>query len=235
MLEVKDLIVSYGKAEVLKGISIQTGERGIVTVLGANGAGKTTLLRTISGLIRPISGEIWFREMRIDKLPPYKIVRLGISHVQEGRGLFVPMTVQDNLRLGSYLRKDKHGVAKDTENIYQSFPILKERRMQIAGSLSGGEQQMLAISRSLMTKPKLLLMDEPSLGLSPLLVKTLANIIKSIRETGIGIVLVEQNAQMALNLSEKAYILQTGSITLQGESTKIASDVRLTEAYLGVR
>jgi branched-chain amino acid transport system ATP-binding protein len=235
MLEVRDIRASYGIAEVLKGVSIKVESGTICVVLGANGAGKTTLLRTISGLIKPSSGEIWFEGKRIDKLSPYKIVRLGISHVPEGKRLFRGMTVEDNLKLGAYLRKDKEEVAKDIDWVNELFPILCQRRTLMAGSLSGGEQQMLAIARGLMTKPKLFLMDEPSLGLSPILVQRIGTTITNIREIGISVVLVEQNAYMALNLSERAYVLQIGSIALQGESKKLSSDPALIEAYLSLR
>ena len=235
MLEVRDIRASYGIAEVLKGVSIKVETGTICVVLGANGAGKTTLLRTISGLIKPSSGEIWFEGKRIDKLSPYKIVRLGISHVPEGKRLFRGMTVEDNLKLGAYLRKDKEEVAKDIDWVNELFPILCQRRTLMAGSLSGGEQQMLAIARGLMTKPKLFLMDEPSLGLSPILVQRIGTTIANIREIGISVVLVEQNAYMALNLSERAYVLQIGSIALQGESKKLSSDPALIEAYLSLR
>jgi len=235
VLEVKDVRASYSMGEVLKGVSIKVESGTICVVLGANGAGKTTLLRTISGLIKPASGEIWFQSKRIDTLSPYEIVRLGISHVPEGRRLFMGMRVEDNLKLGAYLRKDKDQVAKDIERMYELFPILWERRTLLAGSLSGGEQQMLAIARGLMTKPKLFLMDEPSLGLSPVLVQRIATTIANVKETGIGVLLVEQNAYVALNLSEKAYVLQIGSIALQGESKKLASDPALIEAYLSLR
>lgn len=233
MLEVKDLRVHYGKGEVLKGISLKAEEGRIVALLGANGAGKTTLLRTISGLKRATSGEIWFQGKRIDHLAPHSIVKLGISHLPEGRKLHLPLTVQDNLELGAYLRKDKAGISNDLEKIYERFPVMKERRKQIAGSLSGGEQQMLAISRCLMSRPKLVLMDEPTFGLSPIMVKTLANIINDIKKDGIGVILVEQNARMALQISEKAYVLQIGSIVFQGESQTMYNDPRLKEAFIG--
>lgn len=236
VLQVKDLTVCYGKAEALKSISLEVdGEGTIIAVLGANGAGKTTLLRTVSGLMRPSSGEIRFQGERINNLRPHEIVKLGISHVPEGRRIFMPMKVEDNLRLGAYLRNDHDGVSKDIENLYRTFPVLKERGKQIAGSLSGGEQQMLAIARGLMTGPELLLLDEPSVGLSPLLVREMGNIITNIKEEGRSILLVEQNVHMALSLSEKAYILQTGRIVLEEESKKIAGDARLTEAYIGMK
>lgn len=233
LLEIKDLRVHYGRAEALKGISISVEEGTIVALIGANGAGKTTTLRTISGLKRPTSGEIWFKCKRIDRVPPHHIVKLGIGHIPEGRGVFAPMTVLDNLLMGAYLRKDRDQIDKDIDSIYQHFPILKERSKQGAGSLSGGEQQMLAVGRALMNNPKLLLMDEPSMGLSPILVADVGNIIRDINRTGITIILVEQNARMALELANKAYVLEVGSITLKGDAKELANDERVKKAYLG--
>jgi len=234
LLEIKALRVHYGKAEALKGISLSVDEGAIVALIGANGAGKTTTLRTMSGLKVPTSGEIWFQGKRIDAMPAHDIVKLGIAHIPEGRIVFAPMTVLDNLRMGAYLRKDKHQIARDLDIMYERFPVLKERHKQLAGSLSGGEQQMLAIARALMTRPKLLLMDEPSMGLSPILVEEVGNIIRDINEGGIGIILVEQNARMALGLANKAYILEVGSITLEGDAKELANDERVKKAYLGV-
>jgi len=233
LLEVKNLRVHYGKAEALKGISIGVEEGAIVTLIGANGAGKTTTLRTISGIKVPTSGEIWFEGKRIDGVPSHDIVRLGIGHIPEGRRLFATMTVLENLEVGSYRRKDRRGIARDLEKIYEHFPVLKERRGQAAGSLSGGEQQMLATARALMTSPKLLLMDEPSLGLSPILVEEVGNIITDINRDGVSIILVEQNARMALRLADKAYVLEVGSIALEGDAKKLASDEHVKKAYLG--
>ena len=234
LLEIKDLKVHYGRAEALKGISLSVDEGAIVALVGANGAGKTTTLRTISGLKGPTSGEIWFQGKRIDGMPAHEIVKLGIGHIPEGRMVLAPMTVLDNLKMGAYLRKDKHQIARDLDIMYERFPVLKERHKQLAGSLSGGEQQMLAIARALMTRPKLLLMDEPSMGLSPILVEEVGNIIRDINEGGIGIILVEQNARMALGLANKAYILEVGSITLEGDAKELANDERVKKAYLGV-
>ena len=234
LLEIKDLRVHYGKAEALKGISLSVDEGAIVALIGANGAGKTTTLRTMSGLKVPTSGEIWFQGKRIDGMPAHEIVKLGIGHIPEGSMVLAPMTVLDNLKMGAYLRKDKHQIARDLDIMYERFPVLKERHKQLAGSLSGGEQQMLAIARALMTSPKLLLMDEPSMGLSPILVEEVGNIIRNINEGGIGIILVEQNARMALGLANKAYILEVGSITLEGDAKEIANDERVKKAYLGV-
>jgi branched-chain amino acid transport system ATP-binding protein len=234
LLEIKDLIVHYGKAEALKGISLSVDEGAIVALIGANGAGKTTTLRTMSGLKVPTSGEIWFQGKRIDGMPAHEIVKLGIGHIPEGRMVLAPMTVLDNLKMGAYLRKDKHQIARDVDIMYERFPVLKVRHKQLAGSLSGGEQQMLAIARALMTRPKLLLMDEPSMGLSPILVEEVSNIVRDINEGGIGIMLVEQNARMALGLANKAYILEVGSRTLEGDAKEIANDERVKKAYLGV-
>ena len=233
LLEIKDLRVHYGRAEALKGISISVEEGTIVALIGANGAGKTTTLRTISGLKRPTSGEIWFQGKRIDRMQAHHIIKLGIGHIPEGRGVFAPMTVLDNLLMGAYLRKDRDQIDKDIDSIYQHFPILKERSKQGAGSLSGGEQQMLAVGRALMNNPKLLLMDEPSMGLSPILVADVGNIIRDINRTGITIILVEQNARMALELANKAYVLEVGSITLKGDAKELANDERVKKAYLG--
>ena len=233
LLEVKDLYVHYGKAEVLKGISIGLDEGKIITLIGANGAGKTTTLRTISGLKRPTSGEIRFGDMQIGRMQLHEIVKLGIAHVPEGRRVFATMTVLENLKLGAYLRKNDREIALDLEWIYRHFPVLKSRLAQPTGSLSGGEQQMLATSRALMTRPKLLLMDEPSMGLAPLLVKAVEKIIMDINQEGISIILVEQNARMALELAGFAYVLEVGRITIQGTGKDLSSNEDLKRAYLG--
>ncbi len=233
LLEIKDLRVHYGRAEALKGISLTIDEGAIVALIGANGAGKTTTLRTISGLKAPTSGEIWFQDKKINGMPAHRIVKLGIAHIPEGRVVFSPMTVIDNLLIGAYLFKDKYQIDKDLDNIYEHFPVLKERRKQLAGSLSGGEQQMLAIGRALMGRPKLLLMDEPSLGLSPILVEEVGNIIRDINKAGIGIILVEQNARVALRLANKAYVLEVGNIVLEGDAKELANDEHVKKAYLG--
>jgi len=233
LLEIKDLRVHYGSAEALRGISLSVDEGAIVALIGANGAGKTTTLRTISGLKVPTSGEIWFQGRRIDGMPAHHIVKLGIAHIPEGRIVFAPMTVLDNLRMGTYLRKDRQQIAKDLDIMYEHFPVLKERRGQQAGSLSGGEQQMLAIARALMAGPKLLLMDEPSMGLSPILVEAVGNIISDINKSGISIILVEQNARMALSLANMPYVLEVGSITLGGDAKELSNDERVKKAYLG--
>jgi branched-chain amino acid transport system ATP-binding protein len=233
LLEVRDLRVHYGMAEALKGISLSVDEGAIVALIGANGAGKTTTLRTISGLKAPTSGEILFKGRRIDGMPAHEIVKLGIAHIPEGREVFASMTVLDNLKMGAYLRKDKVQITRDLESMYDHFPVLKERLGQRAGSLSGGEQQMLAVARALMASPKLLLMDEPSSGLSPILVEEVASIINDINKIGISIMLVEQNARMALRLANKAYIIEVGSITLEGSAQELANDERMKKAYLG--
>jgi branched-chain amino acid transport system ATP-binding protein len=233
LLEIKDLWVHYEKAEVLTGISMEIDERMLVTLIGANGAGKTTLLKTISGIKVLASGEIWFQGRRIDKMPPHDIVKLGIAHIPEGRRLFPTMTTIDNLMLGAYSHKDKRQIFIERDMMYEHFPILKRRSDQIAGSLSGGEQQMLATARALMSRPKLLLMDEPSLGLSPLLVNEVGHIVKDIIKRGVSVILVEQNARMALKLADKAYVLERGKIVLEGDAKEIANDGRVKEAYLG--
>lgn len=233
LLEIKDLKVLYGRAEVLKGVSLGIDEGAIVTIIGANGAGKTTTLRTISGLKAPASGEIWFQGMRIDRLPAHRIVRLGIAHIPEGRIVFAPMTVLDNLKMGAYLRRDRRNVIRDLDGMYAHFPMLRQRRHQKAGSLSGGEQQMLAIARGLMAAPRLVLMDEPSMGLSPMMVEEVGKIIRDINRSETSIMLVEQNARMALGLAKRAYILEVGRVVLEGAAKEVAKDDRVKKAYLG--
>jgi branched-chain amino acid transport system ATP-binding protein len=234
LLETRGVHVSYGKAQALKAISIGVEEGEVVALIGANGAGKTTLLRSISGL-KPISaGEIHFQGERIDQLPAHQLVKRGIAHVPEGRIVFGPMTVTDNLKMGAYLRKNKAEVRADIERMYEHFPRLGERGAQLAESLSGGEQQMLAVARALMAKPKLLLMDEPSMGLSPLMVEMVGQIIKDIRAEGLSVLLVEQNATMALALSDRAYVLEVGSIILEGPAAEVAANEAVRRAYLGI-
>jgi branched-chain amino acid transport system ATP-binding protein len=233
LLEVKNIRVHYGKAEALRGVSLRVDEGEIITLIGANGAGKTTTLSTISGIVPPTSGEIWFKGKRINGMPPHAILRLGIAHIPEGRRVFATMTVLENLETGAYLRKDKRAISKDLDNIYESFPVLKARRGQAAGSLSGGEQQMLAIGRALMANPRLLLMDEPSLGLSPVLVDEVGDIVRDINRSGVTIVLVEQNARMALRLANRVYVLEVGSITLEGDTDNLLHDEYVQKAYLG--
>jgi branched-chain amino acid transport system ATP-binding protein len=232
-LELRDVFVHYGKATALKGISLEANEGEVVALIGSNGAGKTTMLRAISGLDVPTRGEIIFKGKTINGLDPHVIVRMGIAHVPEGRRVFGPMTVEENLELGAYLRKDRQKIGQDLEQIYESFPVLKQRCRQRAGSLSGGEQQMLAMARALMTSPEFLLLDEPSLGLSPLLVREVGRIISRINKRGVTIVLIEQNARMALRLAHRAYILELGSIILQGNARDLLNDEGVKKAYLG--
>jgi branched-chain amino acid transport system ATP-binding protein len=234
MLEIKNLSVSYGAISALHGISMSVKAGGIVTLIGANGAGKTTTLKTISGLLKPKSGEIFYDGKNIAGLPPHQIVARGISHVPEGRMIFANLTVLENLQLGAYLQKDKKIIQRELEHVFSLFPRLSERVKQIAGTLSGGEQQMLAIGRALMSKPKLLLLDEPSLGLAPLLVKTIfEKIVEINRQQGITILLVEQNANLALGISSFGYVLETGKITLQGGSASLRQNPQVKSAYLG--
>jgi branched-chain amino acid transport system ATP-binding protein len=234
MLEIKNLYVSYGAINALHGISLSVKVGGIVTLIGANGAGKTTTLKTISGLLKPKSGEIFFDGKNIAGLPPHQIVARGLSHVPEGRMIFANLTVLENLQLGAYLQKDRQVVQRELENVFNLFPRLRERVKQIAGTLSGGEQQMLAIGRALMSKPKLLLLDEPSLGLAPLLVKTIfEKIVEINRQQGLTILLVEQNANLALGISHFGYVLETGKIILQDDSAALRQNPQVRSAYLG--
>lgn len=233
LLEINDLWVHYGRAEALKGISLSIPEGCIVTLIGANGAGKTTTLRTISGLKRATSGKILYQGKRIDGLPPHEIVRRGIAHVPEGRQLFYTLSVKQNLEMGGFLLKGRGEIAKNMDALLQHFPNLRERINNQASDLSGGEQQMVAVARALMSNPKVLLMDEPSIGLSPILVNQVAKIITQINELGVTVVLVEQNARMALRLAKTAYVLEVGKIDIQGEAKDIAEDERVVKAYLG--
>jgi branched-chain amino acid transport system ATP-binding protein len=233
LLKVKSLQVHYERVEALKDLSLELEEGMIVALIGANGAGKSTTLKAISGLIRLSSGEIWFQGKRIDKMVPYKIARLGIAHVPEGKRLFPSMSVAENLDMGAYIIKDKIKAAKTLDTIYEHFPVLKERRTQLAVSLSGGEQQMLATARALMSNPNMLLMDEPSLGLSPVFVQKVKSIIEDINRNGVSIILVEQNARMALRLAHKAYVLEVGKVVLEGDAKKLSDDEHVKKAYLG--
>ncbi|HPF21210.1 MAG: ABC transporter ATP-binding protein [Smithella sp.] len=233
MLKVNDIDVYYGAIHALKKLSLEVEQGTIVTLIGANGAGKTTTLKTISGILRPKSGTITYKGSEITKVAPEKIVSLGISQVPEGRRIFPTMSVLENLEMGAYLRKDKKEIGKDMENVFVRFPRLLERRKQMAGTLSGGEQQMLAIGRALMAKPELLLMDEPSMGLAPLLVKEIFEIIKDINSRGTTILLVEQNANMALSVADKAYVIETGEIVLQGSAEQLMKSEDVKKAYLG--
>lgn len=233
MLEIKEIDVFYGAIHALKKLSIEVEEGSIVTLIGANGAGKTTTLKTISGLLRPKSGAVYFNNQEITKTPAEKIVGMGVCQVPEGRRVFATMTVFENLEMGAYLRRDKKSIQEDLENVFTRFPRLKERRKQMAGTLSGGEQQMLAIGRALMARPQLLLMDEPSMGLAPLLVKEIFEIIKDINSKGTTILLVEQNAHMALSIADKAYVIETGEIVLQGTAQDLMNSEEVKKAYLG--
>jgi branched-chain amino acid transport system ATP-binding protein len=233
LLSITDIVVRYGKETALQGISLEVNKGEIVTLIGSNGAGKTTTLRAISGLKAAEWGEICFKGKIINRVPPYDIVKMGIAHVPEGRRVFSTLTVRDNLELGAYRRTDKAGITKDFERMYRSFPILKERKNQTAGSLSGGEQQMLAMARALMTAPELLLLDEPSLGLSPIFVKEIARIIAEINGQGVTIILIEQNAKMALKLATRAYVLEVGKILTHGKAKDLVNDEMVKRAYLG--
>lgn len=232
MLKVTDLVVRYGMIEAIKGISFEVNDGEIVTLIGANGAGKTTTMHTLSGLLKPHSGIIEFDGKNIVKVPAHKIVEMGIAQCPERRRIFASQSVEDNLILGAYTRKDKD-VEKDLINVYQLFPRLLERKKQLAGTLSGGEQQMLAMARALMAKPKIMLLDEPSMGLSPLLVKEIFKIIKDINSTGVTVLLVEQNARMALNIASRAYVLESGKIVLSGTGKELLNSESVKKAYLG--
>ncbi len=233
LLEIKDLWVRYDLVEALRGISLNLDQSEIVTILGANGAGKSTTLKTVSGLKEPGSGEIWFREERIDGLPPHEVVRRGIAQVPEGRRIFPEMTVMDNLLMGTHLRKDSTAVRQDLEYVFTHFPILRERKNQQGGSLSGGEQQMLAMARALMSSPKIMLMDEPTLGLSPLMVRQIKEITQTINQKGVSIILVEQNAHMALSIAHRGYVLMTGRIVLAGDRQLLLNNDQVKKYYLG--
>lgn len=233
MLKVDNINVFYGNIQALKGVSLEVNEGEIVTLIGANGAGKSTLLKTLSGLLKPKKGSIEYLGASITKKAAQSIVKAGISHVPEGRRVFSNMTVEENLDLGAYLRNDRAGIAKDLQRVFELFPILLERRKQSAGTLSGGEQQMLAMGRAIMAKPKLLLMDEPSMGLAPLMVKTIFEIIKEINEAGTTILLVEQNAHMALSIADRAYVIETGKVVISGDAKELQASDEVKAAYLG--
>jgi len=233
LLELENMTVHYGMAEAVRGVSLALAEADIITLIGANGAGKSTILKTISGIKKPTTGEIRFRGERIDKLSPEKIVARGIAHVPERRRVFPYMSVADNLKAGAYLRKDSE-IGPDLENVFHHFGVLKKRLGQMAGTLSGGEQQMLAMARGLMAGPSLMLLDEPSLGLAPIMVIEVASIITEINKQGVGIVLVEQNASLAFRLARKAYVLETGGIALEGDTAELVNDPRVKEGYLGI-
>lgn len=233
MLEIKDLHVHYGVIEALKGISLEVNEGEIVALIGANGAGKTTMMQSISGIVKKSGGEINFLNESIMKANPKHIVEMGLTQVPEGRRIFTGMSVYENLMMGAFLRKDKDGIKRDYEKVCEQFPILKERMNQDASTLSGGEQQMLAMGRALMAKPKLLLLDEPSMGLAPILVKEIFNIIEEINKSGTTVLLVEQNAKMALSIAHRAYVLETGKVVMSGTGEKLAKSPDVQKAYLG--
>ena len=233
MLSVKDLHVSYGAIHAIKGISLEVGKGEIVSLIGANGAGKTTILHTITGLIPAGKGTITYDGHDLRKVEPHKIITLGMAHVPEGRHVFARMTVYENLMMGAITCKDKVQIQKNLELVYSRFPRLKERHRQLAGTLSGGEQQMVAMGRAIMSSPKMVLLDEPSMGLSPLLVKEVFDIVSALHDTGITVLLVEQNAKMALSISDRAYVLETGHISMEGPAKDLLEDDRVRKAYLG--
>jgi branched-chain amino acid transport system ATP-binding protein len=233
LLELHDVRAKYGAIEALKGISLTVEAGEIVTLIGANGAGKTTTLTSISGLHKPSSGTVRFDGKDLAAVAPHDVVRLGLVHSPEGRRVFPRMTVAENLEMGAYTRSDKGGIQKDFERVYELFPVLRERKLQPAGTLSGGEQQMLAVGRAMMTKPRLLLLDEPSLGLAPLIVARIFQVIQTLNQQGVTILLVEQNARMALKIANRAYVLETGEVTMSGPASDVLADPRVQAAYLG--
>lgn len=233
LLEIKDLCVNYGMITALKGISFEVNEGEVIALIGANGAGKTTTLHALTGLIPAKSGSIKLGDKELTKVPAHKIVQMGMAHVPEGRRIFQQLSVLDNLKLGAFTRKDKGNIDKDLQMVYERFPRLAERKSQIAGTLSGGEQQMLAMGRALMSKPKIVVMDEPSMGLSPILVSEIFDIITSIRKDGTTVLLVEQNAKKALSIADRAYVLETGNIVLSGKASDLINDESIKKAYLG--
>ena len=233
MLEVRDLEVSYGKIKAVKNINFAVEQGEIVTLIGANGAGKTTTLRTISGLLRPSGGEIWFEGKRIDSTAAHQIVMLGLAHSPEGRRIFPRLTVEENLMLGAFARKDAGGIRKDLQAAYDLFPILGERRRQPSGTFSGGEQQMLAMGRAMMSRPKLMMLDEPSMGLSPIMMQRIMSTVRELKRQGTTILLVEQNAQAALKLADHGYVLEVGKIVLSGTGRELMTNDKVRKAYLG--
>ncbi|MZD05602.1 ATP-binding cassette domain-containing protein [Streptomyces sp. SID5785] len=233
LLEVEDLKVAYGKIEAVKGISFSVEEGQVVTLIGTNGAGKTTTLRTLSGLLKPLSGKITFAGQPLDTVPAHKIVAMGLAHSPEGRRIFPRLSIAENLQLGAFLRKDTAGIEKDMQRAYDLFPILGERRKQAAGTLSGGEQQMLAMGRALMSQPKLLMLDEPSMGLSPIMMQKIMSTISELKAQGTTILLVEQNAQAALSLADQGHVMEVGSIVLSGTGQDLLTDESVRKAYLG--
>ena len=233
MLEVKDLEVYYGMIQAIKGISFHVDKGEVIALIGANGAGKTTTLHTVTGLLSPKSGHVIFEGKDITKVPAHKIVSMGMAHVPEGRRVFAELSVYENLKMGAYTRKDKNEIEESLKNVYKRFPRLEERKNQMAGTLSGGEQQMLAMGGALMSKPKIILMDEPSMGLSPIMVNEIFDIIRSVSESGTTVLLVEQNAKKALSIADRAYVLETGKIALEGKAKDLLEDDSIKKAYLG--
>ena len=233
VLTVKDLRVNYGAIEALRGVSLEVPDRQVVALIGANGAGKTTTLRAISKMLRPTTGTVTFLGEEISKLASHQIVARGMAHAPEGRGIFLNLSVHENLDLGAYLRRDRVGIAQDLEKNFALFPILAERRSQVAGTLSGGEQQMLAVARALMSRPKLLLLDEPSLGLAPQIVEKIFTVLREVNQSGVALLLVEQNAHKALRLAHRAYVLETGEIVMQGTGEELLASPEVRKAYLG--
>ncbi len=233
MLEVKDLHVHYGVIEAIKGISFEVNQGEVIALIGANGAGKTTTLHTITGLIKPTSGSILFEGKDITKIPGHKIVPMGMAHVPEGRRVFAQLSVYDNLMMGAYTRKDKDEIRDNLQMVYERFPRLEERKTQMAGTLSGGEQQMLAMGRALMSQPGIILMDEPSMGLSPIFVNEIFDIIQKVSQSGTTVLLVEQNAKKALSIADRVYVLETGKISLSGDAKELANNEAVRKAYLG--
>ncbi len=233
ILSIKDLQVNYGAIEALRGVSLEVPQRQVVALIGANGAGKTTTLRAVSRLLRPVGGSVTFQGEEITRLAPHEIVARGLAHAPEGRGIFLNLTLQENLELGAFLRTDTAGIAEDAEKYFELFPILKERRYQVAGTLSGGEQQMLAVARALMSRPKLLLLDEPSLGLAPQVVERIFQVLREISEAGVALLLVEQNAHKALQIAHRAYVLETGEVVMQGTGKELLASPEVRKAYLG--
>ncbi len=233
VLTVKDLFVNYGAIEALRGVSLEVPDRQVVALIGANGAGKTTTLRAISKMLRPVSGSVRFRGEEITRLPSHEIVARGMAHAPEGRGIFLNLTVRENLDLGAFLRTDAAGIAEDLAKAFALFPILKERVNQVAGTLSGGEQQMLAVGRALMSRPKLLLLDEPSLGLAPQVVERIFQVLRDVSQSGVALLLVEQNAHKALQIAHRAYVLETGEVVMQGTGKELLASPEVRKAYLG--
>ena len=233
MLEVKDLEVYYGMIQAIKGVSFHVDQGEVIALIGANGAGKTTILHTVTGLLSPKKGSVVFEGQEVTKIPAHKIVSLGMAHVPEGRRVFAELSVYENLKMGAYTRKDKSEIEENLQKIYERFPRLKERKNQMAGTLSGGEQQMLAMGRALMSQPKIILMDEPSMGLSPILVNEIFDIIQEVSKSGTTVLLVEQNAKKALSIADRAYVIETGRIALEGRAEDLLRDDSIKKAYLG--